>query len=732
MAGVLSAPSTVGKRDATRLIRPRGRGIGVDVAGRLLLLLIGSALAAWCLIAGGRLNGPGAFFFLLYPWAVDRTGRLVVPRLGVEPVLARSFPFRFLVGFTVLALAQLLVHTLLPGSLAAHFLVLAAGVEVGWFVRRRRGACRAPERQAPAPAEMLLVVVCLLAATCWSRGLLVSVDVRGDRVIYRHWMDFPEHANIVARLLGGEGLWRMGNYALAGLPAPVYHYASYLPTATAAAFTGGTALVAVLSTWNPLGNVLIGLAAYTLVLPWAGRWGGLCATIAAVLLPDASYYWPANAVLRYHWLQQVGPAGLYGVSTAALSVVLLQQWSARRSRRALLGAWAFGILTVWFKAQIFAVLMPLLVLLAILWWPGAYPGRRLALAALAVALGVALAAALIHYRLTPDFGPSRAYLEEYNRTLSYDFPEGFCKRVFSATGQELGGVRYYTLSIAICALATLGVWLPLGALLLVASWRAPVRSYGALPCVVVLLYLSMYACLNDYALVGHNKWELTHRPFVWAYFVAASWCGARLYLALASRPRGRRLVRPATIALASVLLLPLPWRMGRCIQEGKTFWKASCANLAYPRGLVESGRWIARAGSRREIVQDGRYDENFLLGGLSERRSYLARPTTFLRDKSPKVRAEVERRKGRLEAMKASTTRGQLAAFARQTGIRWYVLHPGDVVAWPADVLDRPAFADRGFRVYDLRAVGRRPDAGLALAGDRAARADDVRLRRPL
>jgi hypothetical protein len=715
MAGVLSASSTAGKRKARPLIRIRERGFEVDVAGAILLLLVGLALSAWCLITCGRLNLPGAFFFLLYPWTVDRMGRLVAPRLGVEPALVGSFPFRFLAGFLALTLAQLLAHTLLPGSLAAHFLILAAIVHAGWFLRRRRLAGPGPERRTAAPAEMLLVVLCLLAATCWSRGLLVSVDVRDDQVVYHNWKDRLEHANITARLLGDRSLWRMGHYALAGLPAPVYHYAGYLPVATAAVFTGSTALDAVLSTWNPLGNFLIGLAAYSLVLPWAGRWGGICATIAVVLLPDASYYWPANAVLRYHWLQQVGPAGLYGIAAASLSVVLLQQWSAHRSRRALLGAWACGVLTFWFKAQVFAVLMPLLAGLTILWWPGASPARRLTLTVLAAALGVAIAAALIHSGAVPDFGPSQAYLEEYNRTLSYDFPEGFCKRAFSATVREMGTARYYALSIAICALATLGVWLPLGALLLVAPSR--VRTYGALPCLAVLIYLTFYSCLNDYAIVGHNGWELIHRPFVWAYFVAASWCGARLYLALASHPRGRGLVRPATIAVAAVLLLPLPWRMGRCIQEGKTFWKASCANLAYPRGLVESARWIARAGSRREVVQDGRYDEDFLVGGLSERRSYLARPTIFLRDKSPRVRAEVEVRRARLEAMKGFTAREQLAAFARQTGIRWYVLHPGDAVAWPADVLDRPAFADRGFRVYDLRALGRRPAASLALAG---------------
>jgi hypothetical protein len=143
--------------------------------------------------------------------------------------------------------------------------------------------------------------------------------------------------------------------------------------------------------------------------------------------------------------------------------------------------------------------------------------------------------------------------------------------------------------------------------------------------------------------------------------------------------------------------------MGRCIQEGKCHFRTTCVNLVYPCGLVRCARWIARNSSRSDVVQDGRYDEVFLVGGLSERRAYLGRPAVFQLDKSARVRHEVEARKQQLERMKALTSREQLGDFARQTGIRWYILHPGDAVGWPADVLGNPAFADRGFRVYDLQ-----------------------------
>jgi len=39
----------------------------------------------------------------------------------------------------------------------------------------------------------------------------------------------------------------------------------------------------------------------------------------------------------------------------------------------------------------------------------------------------------------------------------------------------------------------------------------------------------------------------------------------------------------------------------------------------------------------------------------------------------------------------------------RETGIRWYVAHPGDPNLWPAEFRDQPAFESNGYRVYDLQ-----------------------------
>jgi len=67
------------------------------------------------------------------------------------------------------------------------------------------------------------------------------------------------------------------------------------------------------------------------------------------------------------------------------------------------------------------------------------------------------------------------------------------------------------------------------------------------------------------------------------------------------------------------------------------------------------------------------------------------------------IPAEIVRRCVLLEHFKTVTTAEQIQEVAAQTGIRWYLLHPEDRVAWPREFLAQPVFRCQGFAVYDLR-----------------------------
>jgi hypothetical protein len=691
------------------------RPLGVERTHAAALLLIGLALVVWGVIVTAGMSGGSAAFALLYPLCAYYLGRLVRTQAPLEPLLAGSFAFTFLTGYLTLGLIQFAVHTCLCGPLAWQFALILTAAGLSQF------ALPQSSREQGAPDGLMgvfLTAFALLAATCWARGLLQSVDYEGDEIVFHNWMDFFSHANMIARYTAGVDLWAQGHAELFGLPTAFAHYASYVGPATQVAFSGQSAYSAALAYWTPMGTFLTGLAAYVLVLPWAGRAGGLCASAALLTLPDASYHWPGNGFLGYHWLQQIGAAGMYGTACGGLALTLVLQWHRQKSRRALGLGLGFAAATLCYKAQILVVLVPLLGACLTLWLPSASRGYRpclfLAFSAACISGGLAL------NRLYPEahpFGVNPECFQRYNVWLSKEFRDPYCRDLFRAGGTGLGLTRYYAATIGLCAVATFGVSLVLGAVLLgVVLLRRQVSAADAVPWGAVVIYLTLYATFNDYALVGIHPWELIHRPFVWAYFLLCTWAGARCWQQLAATAWGRRRLRPGVAALLCVPLLLLPLRMGRGVQQGKSICRFDCTNVRVPRGLIDAAHFVARTAAPLDVLQDSQYDEMLIVGAFAERRAYLARPGIWTREKSQRIRDEVAKRKALVEQLEQQTDPLKLRQAIDALGIRWFILRPNDVVLWPASLVGAPAFTSHGFRVYDLAAT---PAARASLAQGR-------------
>ena len=141
---------------------------------------------------------------------------------------------------------------------------------------------------------------------------------------------------------------------------------------------------------------------------------------------------------------------------------------------------------------------------------------------------------------------------------------------------------------------------------------------------------------------------------------------------------------PLAFCAVGIVLLIVPWRMGLHIQEGKVAWRAACSNLRFPRRLIECGRYIARHGSRGDLVQDTQYDPHLVFSSLAERRSYLARPDLWKRHTNPTIAQEVRHHRALLEELKTMTTLEGIEKFVARRGIRWYLMHPDDHLAWPS------------------------------------------------
>jgi hypothetical protein len=57
----------------------------------------------------------------------------------------------------------------------------------------------------------------------------------------------------------------------------------------------------------------------------------------------------------------------------------------------------------------------------------------------------------------------------------------------------------------------------------------------------------------------------------------------------------------------------------------------------------------------------------------------------------------------KLQSLQQATNVQDLQRSVRETGIRWYLVHPADSNFWPAEFRDRPVFESNGYKVYDMQ-----------------------------
>jgi hypothetical protein len=149
---------------------------------------------------------------------------------------------------------------------------------------------------------------------------------------------------------------------MAGSVPHPYHFASFIFPALLVSTGQVSPWSAYASFLVPVGVALTLLAAHAIAAPMFGAWPAAAGALALLLLPDAWQQGFGNPFMSYHWLQQIAPAGTYGVASAAMSFLLM--FEACRSKRVwlMLASYLFLVATLLFKAQIFvAIALPLLL-----------------------------------------------------------------------------------------------------------------------------------------------------------------------------------------------------------------------------------------------------------------------------------------------------------------------------------------------------------------------------------
>jgi hypothetical protein len=680
----------VGPEEERPALSPRGgAGAGVHLTGLALCTL---AFALWSSFGAGQLSWAVVAFFAGYNLVAWAGGGLLLRLLPGERLHAVGLPLGLLLGHLCLGAILLLLAWLLP--LGLEWIGLGVAAAVAALARIAAPWPREREAGSPLPA-LLCIALSLAAATLWSRDCLDPIETRPGAVVIEPWQDSFVHAGRIATFAHGEGRETLRHFLYGDRPMPLYHYGGYLAPAALVALTSTPALAAFTGFAVPFAVFLTGLAAFALAGTLWGRWPGLASSAAVLLLPDAAQQGADNHFFSYHWLLQTAPALALGIAGAAAAWALLIEGCRAGRPPLVVAGWIVGATCVVYKAHVF-------VANALLWW--IYPplflagvGRRWRVAWLAAAVvvfggvvglsqGVARVPSL---RLDASAAPT------YPRVVVRWFEPGAARELFEryAPADDAGFLAALPWHGALLLFVTFGLLAPL--CLGVALWvrRRTATSILLFPLLVTASYLAMALGLSlNERPVGRPE-ELLHRPFVWAWFALCVWtAGAAYHRVLGDGPPRSALARAAAVgAIALGLLVPL--RLGIGLRYGPPFGHLATDHVV-PNGLLAACEFLRSHAAPHDLVQDSSNDPELIVSALSERSPFAA------------VRSPDQPHAGHyLEEMRVLAAAGsvqEVAAFSRRTGLKWYLLRPEDSLAWPAELLEHPAFGAGGYRVYRL------------------------------
>lgn len=657
--------------------------------GRCLLacLAISTVLVVWIILASGSFNLYSTLFLFVLPWMLLRAGGVITTALR----LPSFFALDFLLGVTFVSAGVLAWKTFVPLSLwiALAALLIAAAAIPKLLPQNQRARV--------SVLELLCVIVSLAAATGWSQDLILPTSPANGAIVFKPWSDFFWHATMVARSLGNETLPHIGNYDWKGFPAVFYHYASYSLPVCLAKIGHLPAYDTVVGFWAPFGSFLTALASYALGRVLWGQGAGLAALVGSFLIPDTALLNVGHPLYGYFWLQHVAPGGLYGVAIAGTALILMLQ-GAREGRRVLIvSGVVMGALVAFFKVHIFAAAFPLLLSFAILAWPPRNRWRWLLLGG-CIGAGLALLPLANHFYIGPnihfDFSGSAWYWNRLATTATGTRTESWYQ-VFSGPDPM---ASHLPQAIGLILLSALGIFAVIAPLvwLLAASTKTWQTSEGISMAAVATLLAMTLGISGD-----SNSSELIHKPFVWAYWLVGSLTAGRLFSMVAT---GRRQLATGVVAVSSVVLLLVPVRCGSGIQRGNWLGANAYSELHVDRGLVDCARYIRDQLPISSVAQDSRLDNNYLiLEGLSERPAFAARPEWWKWMSKAFRGSRYQEQLRKLQALQQATSIPDLQRAVRETGIRWYVVHPSDSNFWPTEFRDHPSFESNGYKVYDMQ-----------------------------
>ena len=651
--------------------------------------LAAAVVAGWAAIAGGA--------FSLLALAACEVAFLAFYLVGSlfaawGPLAAGALfdlPLRLLMGYAAVNTALLVLAWLSPLGIVANFGLLFAGA-AALFVAARP----IRQRRGEDSVGLLVVGLSLAAATLWCQDSLRPTSVDGNMVTFQPWVDGFYHAVHVRIFGAAHGASSIEDFRMAGVPARLYHYGAYMTPAFIRQASGIRSYAAFAGILAPMGVFFTGLGAYALVGSFWGNWPGLAAAAALLLLPDGAQQGMQNTFMSYHWLTQISPSASYGLALLALAWMFVLLGCRQGSRLQVITGWLIAGILTFYKLHFFIASALLLLMVPPLFFRGPLGFRKRAL--WAVSAAAVYVVTLVGVQRVP--GVPLIRFDGSSVGEIFTLVKGFAQRgaLRDFLDARLGSEHSLLSNLAVGApyvlLSALGLFVPLLVILAIRLRRRTPPVLVLFPLLLVANFLAMFLGLAlDFR--SSTPDELSHRPIMIVYFFVAAWVGGAGGLLLFESQRLGRLARPALIC-SVILFLAVPAFLGSGVQQISAMRMFSPVRV--PIGLVRAAEYMRDHGDSRDLIQDSQFDRTYVVAALAERRTYATRSLTIISyniDLLQQRFAFIERFMELRDARAVVTT-------ARQIGLRWFLLDPGDQVAWPNAIVQRPAFELGGYRLY--------------------------------
>jgi hypothetical protein len=637
-------------------------------------------------------------------------GRLFMKLAPLSFKASYGLSIQFLFGYLLLNTLLFLLFLFTPLGIATNVVIIGGGGVVIWFSVPGIAKDNRTQPAAYVP-DFLCLLLSGIAATLWCADILGTVVSDGPNTVYPIFVDGFFHVRAVSSFAQAHGLTTLSDMRMSGHRIPFYHIAMYATPAAVFYCTNSSGYVTFVSFLVPFGIFLTGLAAFSLGgLVW-GRWPGVGATLAVVLLPDAYQQGFGNKFMSYQLLQQAAPGGLYGTACIVIAWIFILDSCKTGRFASILFGYSTLMLSIAYKAHFFVANAFLLMIYPCIFFPGVRARWRIISAVALVSLFCFVVTLSQRVDSVPtlrlDGSGGLFYAKLMVTTSGPGSFKSFFQSVFTAP-QESKALLIFCI-VCFFVLSTFGLWT--AALVVVSFLRKTKIGASAFffPFLVIVNYLVMSVGLAPDSKGVARPEELLHRPFVWAYFVVAAWTGAALYtLLFGSGPPGSK---PACIlgAIFALLSFSVPLAFARNLQtlppvKGLESYKTF---NSVPSALVQASLYICNHSRVADIIQDSEDDPRFVVTALAERQSFAAGNES--QDKAgyrrPRIWSAVlpnglRERFDELAACKRIADETTLTQFMQKHRISWYILEPNSDVAWPASFLEKAVFFRDGCRVF--------------------------------